>query len=538
MSIENLRTKLSLGFGAKNSSKNSLKNKLKNNLKSSLKKIGENKVKRLLSSEIGVVFVVLFTFFTVFTTVSLHRYWQYSAWYYDFGIFYTAISAVAQLKPPIIDHFVFTDQNILGDHFHPIIFLISPFVALYPGGETLLIMQVLFVTLSGIFMYLTAKEILKNKFEAFSFLVIYCSFIGLHNALITEFHEIVLLPLPLSIFFYGMVKKKLNWYSLGFLGILLTKETLFVIPAWFGLLLALKNWKIRSKRLDRFTQAILKNDESKVERSDEKRYVKDQIWKKIGIATIITSVLYGLLVMFVIIPTINGSGYYYLSDTIARKNELFFLDELTLKSIIKTILSFGLLPIFSPELLVPVLFNWWMRISRFGNFDLGMHYNAEIAPTLLLATIFGWQRLKQFFNKRWSQILFTPNVLFGLALCTLFFSLQILKSPALLFTNKAFYQNTQNHEFLNRLIENIPKDGVVMAQTNIAAKLGYRKVYMLRENYLYFKPDYIVFDMREGQEPNNFLNIEDPVELFATIESDPEYELLYGEGDQRIYKRR
>lgn len=466
--------------------------------------------KRFLTVESGVVFAILIAFFAVFTTVSLHRYWQYSAWYYDFGIFYTAISAVSRLEPPIIDHYVFTDQNILGDHFHPLIFLISPFVALFPGGETLLVMQVLFVTLSGIFIYLTAKETLKNKFEAVCLLSIYFSFIGLHNALITEFHEIVLLPLPLSIFFYGMVKKKLKWYGLGFLGILLTKETLFVIPAWFGLLLVLKNWRNK----------------------------KSKLWRKIGIATVVAAILYGFLVIFVVIPAINGTEYYYLSDTISRKNNLFFFDTLTVQSIIKTMLSFGFLPLFSPDVFIPVLFNWWLRISRFGNFDLGMHYNAEIAPTFIFAAVLGWHRLKLFFKKGRIAVLFSPIVLFGIALFSFLFSTQILKSPVLLFTNKVFYQNTKNHEFLNRLIEHIPEDGIVMAQTNIAAKLGYRKVYMLRENYADFNPDYIVFDMRAGQEPNNFLNIEDPAKLFDAIEADPKYELLYREGDQRIYKRR
>jgi uncharacterized membrane protein len=29
----------------------------------------------------------------VFSVIALHRYWQYATWYYDFGIFYDAISS-------------------------------------------------------------------------------------------------------------------------------------------------------------------------------------------------------------------------------------------------------------------------------------------------------------------------------------------------------------------------------------------------------------------------------------------------------------
>lgn len=437
------------------------------------------------------------TYFGVFTTIALHRYWQYSVWYYDFGIFYSAISSVAQLKAPIIDHFIFTDQNILGDHFHPIIFLISPFLAIFKNGEVLLIFQSLFIALSGIFVYLTAKEVLKNKLESFSILAIYFSFLGLHNALITEFHEIVLLPLPLMIFLYGMVKKQKWPYLLGLIGVLLTKETTFIIPAWFGLLIAVKN---------------------------------TGLWRKVGIMTAVGSIAYGVSVIFLIIPAINGDKYFYLSEAVSSTNKIDFLTSFKIQTIIKTLLSFGFLPILSPESLGPVLINWWSRFSRFQRVDLGMHHNAEIAPTLIFATIYGWQRTKLYLKK------FSYGIFF-LAIGTFFLSAYIYKSPLLLFTNKAFYQHTQNFKFLDRLIEHIPEDGVVMAQTNIAAKIAYRKVYMLRDNYQDFNPDYIVVDLREGQEPNNFLNIQDFDKLIENLRDDPNYEIYYDQGEQLIYKR-
>jgi uncharacterized membrane protein len=459
---------------------------------------------RILTKKITpeIIFLVLicFVFFTIFTTVALHRYWQFSVWYYDFGIFYSAISAVAQGKAPLIDHYVFPNQNILGDHFHPIIFLISPFMALFKGGETLLVFQTLFVTLSGIFVYLTAKELLKSKLESFAMLIIYFSFLGLHNALITEFHEIVLITLPLMMFFYGMVKKHYWWYLLGLLGVLLTKETTFFIPAWFGLIIAWKN---------------------------------KGLWRKIGLLTLIGSIAYGLAVIKLIIPTINGTGYYYLSNTLGGFSGSFKIETLTAKTILKTIFSFGFLPLLSPETMMPVLYNWFLRILRSGSFDLGMHYNSEIAPTLILSTIYGWQRFKKIFKKH-SEYL--SKGLFVFAFISLFFNVQILKSPALLFTNKAFYENTKNHQFLNDLIEHIPEDGIVMAQTNIAAHIAYRKVYMLRDDYFKYMPDYIVIDGREGQEPNHFWNIKDYKQLIKTLDADKNYEMFYQSGDQRIYK--
>lgn len=465
-----------------------------------------------ISKEKLLLGVTILLFFFVFTTISLHRYWQYATWYYDFGIFYQAISSVAQGKEPIIDHFIFTDKNILGDHFHPIIFLLSPFLIIFPQGETLLILQSLIVSLSGIFIYLTAKQIIKNKFQAFLLLVIYFSFIGLHNALITEFHEITLITLPLSIFFYGLFTKKKLFYWIGFVLTLITKETTFIIPAWFGLL-----------------SVITEKKE----------------WRKIGLITILISFLYGFLTIFVFIPWINGSEYHYLKDTLSESKNINLFSELKVQTIFKTLLSFGFLPILAPESLPPILFNWWTRFaSEYGTrHDLGMHYNAEIAPTLAIATMLGWKRFKQLILARIKVkkkiFLKIENTLLLLVTTFLIFtSLYLFKSPALLFTNRAFYKHTQNFGFLNELIDHIPEDGIIMAQTNIAAKIANRKVYMLRDNYQKFDPDYIVIDKRDGQEPNNFLGIKDFEKLVNNLENDPNLYVYYDQGEQLIYKRK
>lgn len=481
--------------------------------------------------------IILGSFFIVFCTIALNRFWQYATWYYDFGIFYRAISAVAQGQAPIVDHFVFTDKNILADHFHPIIFLVSPFVAIFKRGEVLLIFQSLFVTLSGFFGYLTAKEILlqnskNNKVkinfvivQSFCLLLIYLFFYGLHTALITEFHEITLLPLPLMMFFYGMTKKNKLWYFVGLLGVLVTKESTFIIPAWFGVLVFIQN----------------KN-----------------VWRKIGAITTVFSILYGVLLIKLVFPLFSEEGYSYISGTFNNNNldEIFInlFTKVKITTVIETFTSFGFLPLLAPEMLPPVLFNWWSRFSSIATtrHNLGMHYNAEIAPTLFLATTYGWIRFKKLFEfiltklKNLKLDFKLKTVFLNKLICVIlvvltsgciFFSLWILKSPLLLFTNKAFYIHTQNFKFLDDLIAHIPEDGVVMAQTNIAAKIAYRKVYMLRQNYYEFKPDYIVIDTRDGQEPNNFFGVGDFVTLVEKIKLDPNYEIFYDQGEQLIYKR-
>lgn len=448
--------------------------------------------------------LLLVLFFVVFTTISLHRFWQYASWYYDFGIFYQGISAVARGKPPIIDHFVFQGKHILGDHFHPLIFIISPIIALIPRPEVLLVVQALFVTVSGYFVYLTAHKLLKSNLESLAILIIYLAFVGLHNALITEFHAITLLPLPLSIFLYALVSKKRWLFILSWLGVLLTKETTFIIPAYFGLYLAVKN---------------------------------KGLWRKLGLFVTLASSIYGVGIIKWVMPAFSGREYLYLSQASSDFSWYKLVEAKKLKTIGQTLLSYGLLPIFAPEILPPVVANWASRfISDGPRYDLGMHYNAEIAPTLILATTIGYKRVKYFLQKQFKPIVIKLGLVL-IALFSLLLSLFVYHSPALLAFNRAFYQHTKNFVFLDRLLEQVPKEGTVMAQHNLAGKLADRKVYILRENYEKFKPDYIVIDARDGQEPNNFWGIKDFEKLVEKLANDPHYLVYYDQGEQKIYQR-
>src|SRR3989344_3357598 len=73
--------------------------------------------------------------------VSLNRYWQYNVFYYDFGIFDSAIWSVSRFKPPIIDHLAVGGKWIFADHFNPSIFLLSPLYWLTDRQEMILVVQ-------------------------------------------------------------------------------------------------------------------------------------------------------------------------------------------------------------------------------------------------------------------------------------------------------------------------------------------------------------------------------------------------------------
>ena len=71
----------------------------------------------------GVGIIILFTLSYILLT--LNRYWQFEYFFTDNVYFDTALWKVASGLAPIVRHSALGQINILGDHFHPTIFLFS-----------------------------------------------------------------------------------------------------------------------------------------------------------------------------------------------------------------------------------------------------------------------------------------------------------------------------------------------------------------------------------------------------------------------------
>lgn len=453
------------------------------------------------------VIIASIVYGVIFSIIALNRYWQYEAWYYDFGIFARAIYLVSRFQPPIIDHFVIPDHLIFGDHFHPFIFILSPLFWFTSKPEILLVAQAALAGLSGIVMYLTAQKLTKNTFLSLCLLVIYFSFIGLHYALITEFHEIALLPLPLSLFFYSLVTKNIRLYVIATIMVLLVKESTFFITTVFCFFEIFKS---------------------------------KGTWRKLNIWLSIASFIYGVLVFKVVIPYFSGGIYQYGEEAEFAISKIYNLYDtpLKIKTIWQTLASYGFLPLAAPEMLIPVVMNWYTRfsISSVSRHGLGLHYNAEIAPTLLFATMTGIQRLRKLVKKGlW--------IIAGMTVITLwcvYFSVFTLDSPVRLAVLPDFYRHSKEFQFLDDLVAHVPQDGLIMAEENIAPRLITRRVKILRDNYEHYSPDWIVVDTRADQNPNNFFGLAEqkPDIVFPKLAKDSNYEVYYQHGPQIIYKKK
>ncbi len=453
-----------------------------------------------------LTYIVIGAYTLAAVLVSLHRFWQFEVFYYDFGIFDSAIWKAAHFTPPIIDHFVIGGKVIFADHFSPSIFLLSPLYWFTDRPEALLIAQAIAVCGSALILYAIAKHYLTTRLSTLAVVVSYLLFVGLQNALIADIHEVTYMTLPLMGVFYAIVTKKKTLFWICFFITLGFKESSALLGVALGIFISLFN----------------------------------KTWKRTALLTAIVSVFWGVLTTQVIIPYFYGRPYFYtphINPNPVRILMMFADDPVKRNTVLMSFLSFGFLPLLYPPAWILILQDLATRFlqNEFSlRWGLGLHYNAQMAVILAFASVMGLHTLEKKVKKR----LFILSVSVFLMMTSVFLHRFLLRGPLGLSYNPAFYRNTKNFAFLNDLISRVPKGTSVMTMNNIAPHMVHtHDVFLLRGVYEDFMPEYFVLDLREGQNFNNFFGADiEAVKL--TLPRDTRYEIYYQNGDQIIYKRK
>ncbi len=437
--------------------------------------------------------------------VSLHRFWQYEVFYYDFGIFDQAIWHVAHWEPPTIDHFQLSGKLIFADHMSPSIFLLAPIYWITSRPEALLLVQAIAVGLSGLVLYEIGASMQISPFLSLGVMISYLLFIGTQNAVITDFHEVTIMMLPLSLTFWALATRRKKLFLLLFLLTLGFKESVFLIGIGLGMYIQLT-------------------------RRD---------WWKTAVATIVISIFWGWATTNVIIPYFLGGQYLYRPDLpqgIVPFVTSFFDEPLKRRTLWYSFGSFGFLPLMSPAVWPMIIADLLPRFPTklaFLRWDLGLHYSAQLAPILALGAIGAAKLLAK--QKRIRRYL----PVFGILLIgNATFLHWKLHGPLALAGNGAFYAHTKDFGFLDTLVSQVPPGASVMTQNNLAVRFIHtNKTWLLRDGYDDIKPDYIVLDLREGQNPNNFFGVKDLTKLVMFLNRDTHFTKIYATQKQFVYKR-
>ncbi len=403
--------------------------------------------------------------------------------------------------------------NLIGDHAHFILFLLSPIYFLFQDPKTLLVIQVLAITLSGYPIYLIANRYFNNQNISAFWLVPYFLFFGFFSALDYPFHVSALAVLPLSWAFYFLLHKKYRGLLLSLILLLLVKEDMPLIVILFGLYL----FFIDKKRL-------------------------------LGGIIILFSSIYFIFITSYWLPSFSGIQYYYFDagELGASWSEILlnsfkdpmlllrglFLPLIKTETIIYTLMSFAGLSLLAPEISVFLLPIWLGRFLSTQNWRWTTveHYSAIQGPILISATIIAVWRLAVWVKKKIKPSNTHQILLFAVILISIFINILVpntryYKKPQLLLSDKKFYSKTPTINSAKDAINLIPDNASVGIQSAFPQLTSRKEVYNIPQSFTNIRPEYILLSTELDYWP--FDCREDVIFFYSELLSNYGYKELY-----------
>jgi|GEM_PF-5186567 uncharacterized membrane protein len=430
--------------------------------------------------------LALFSFFYYFICssllyLSLHN----NAW--DLGVFNQVLYNTAHFRPFTYSFRPF--GNYLGDHFSPILAVLSP-LTLLESSLPILVAQAGGLALSVLVLYLLSLTVLKSRWLslaiAFSFAINPFTL----NIINFDFHPDFAFPLLFFATFYFLFNRRYR-ISFTFLALLqLVREDAFLLVLPLALI-AFNKFKA----------------------------------KKLAIYSFVLCLTYSVLSILVVMPLIrDGSGsplsdhYPYLGRSpgeiglnVAR-NPLIVVQKLSglteRTTIIKFLGSTGFLTLLSPGLLflsAPIFLAHFLSVVPM-RINLEGHYPAQLLAFMYVAVVFGSEYLNVKIKDQRSELqlkvknFIILNCRFGFCISISKFlrdlgerlSLSVVVSiylvavsvvsftsfspfPPSLSANIDRFTVTSHHWLFFQLIKLIPDGVSVSAQTNLVPDLAFRK---------------------------------------------------------------
>ena len=403
------------------------------------------------------ILVIFFSF--IFTNFSIIRHLQFNSDAFDLGI-YTQISYL--YSQGITPYSTIKHMPLLADHFEPILWILAPIYKLYPDPITILIVQSIFVTTSAIPLYFFAQKKTKNNLLSLVIITSYLTSVGIVNAIKVDFHTTTISVLPISLILYSWYFKKMRLYWFSVFSAFLFKEDLPILISGFALF------------------QIISGE------------------RKLGIYTLICSILAFISIKFIILPSLwKGAESHYLASSILPLNQpfdllilfltspkiyldVFFNSPIKIDTFYTLHQPFAFMSLLSPLswlTTLPVLF------FRFSSTQSVMwttlfHYNANLMPFITVSTILAITKF------RMPQKIITS--LFVILLLT-----SILSPNNIIWESIEQKQNPAN-EYRFKLLSRIPVNESVSAQSKLLPHLANReKIYLFPE---VLDANYIVVD--------------------------------------------
>ncbi len=179
----------------------------------------------LLSATYGVLFSIF--------TVSEHNTFHTHA--YDLGIFDQVMYYATNQGKMLFTVVQNPPSSFWGVHFSPVLYLLTPFYALYQDARTLLVAQSALLGAGAVVLYALTLHLTKRTLLALALSVSYLLYSALHGVNSFDFHEVAFAPLLLLLTLYCLEKDRLPLFWLFLTLSLLIKEDVALTGAAIGL---------------------------------------------------------------------------------------------------------------------------------------------------------------------------------------------------------------------------------------------------------------------------------------------------------------
>ena len=453
--------------------------------------------------------LLIAVFAVFFSALALTKHRAFQTHGFDLGNYDQTVWNTLHGHPLVCTNWPPFGESRLGFHVEPILLLIAPLYLLHEGPETLLVLQAVVVGLGAWPIAQIARRRLNSPWMGPLFAAVYLLFPALEAGPVFEFHAVALAPAFLAMAFYCIEVERYGLFVLW--GVLagLCKEEISLLVAMVGLYLILRR----------------------------RCY-------KLGLATILLSVMWFLLAMQVVLPYFNAGGksahlgrYGYLGSSlpdmvvnVLRQPGLLWgtlRDPLRLAYLWRIPLSVGYLSLLAPEVLLlalpTVAINVLSMFPSMYALDF-VHYSIPLVPFVVIAAVHGFERLLALANRLLVHVdrRFLLFVMSGyLLFASLFYHHTFGHTPLA----SAFHwpQITEHHRVGHELLREIPVDAAVSAQMSLNPHLSQRRrVFVFPE---FKQADYVVLDVSSARDnsfeltPHACASGEDGVPIPVTLHS-------------------
>jgi uncharacterized membrane protein len=175
--------------------------------------------------------------FTLYALISVLRYERRDSMSWDLGIFTQAVRGYGHFHAPMV---VIRGQyeDLLGDHWHPILMLLGPVFRVFPSPITLLVAQSALLALAAVPLTRTAIDLL-GRYQGYAIGIAYGLSWGVVQAANFDFHEVAFgvpaIAFSLCAYIRGEYRKTVLWA----LPLLFVKEDLaMLVPIIIAMVVA------------------------------------------------------------------------------------------------------------------------------------------------------------------------------------------------------------------------------------------------------------------------------------------------------------